>query len=710
MHRKLLVTVLFLSLHSKQVVAQEDKPNYPVTKKENIVDDYFGNKVPDPYRWLEYDTLAEVKDWVKQQNTLSERILLKLYNKYELEPYIKLNGYMNFPSINKSGKYYFDAYVNSDADRTSSLYIKKKPKSPGQKVADPRDYLQSGHDRVSIRGYAVSDDNKYIAFGLSHQGSDWREIRVRTLYPFGDMPDIIKWVKFSNIEWYKDGFFYQRYPIPSGNILTEKNVKPVIYYHKLGTEQEKDVKIYQTTGDEDTHMFFERVDSTYLIIYPEYHQSNITESVVLYINLKKSLSEIDTLISVKGDFSFNVIGRYNSKLLVATDLEAKHGRLLLFNTDEMNEASEFVPDYDFVLMNACLVGNRVICKYQRDLEYSLVQYDSTGKLIDKVNFPIGQSIGYIEKDWDDDAIRFVVNSYALPPAIYQYNVNSLELKLADQTQVRYNFGAIEMEKLHFTSKDGTIIPMMLLHKKGVRPEGKTPTVLYGYGGYGATIAPFFDEGFVTHILKGGIVAIPGIRGGGEYGAEWHNEGRLGKKQNVFDDFIAAAEYLFAEKYTDKQHLAIMGGSNGGLLVTAIANQRPDLCRVVIAQNGVYDMLRYHHYTIGGAWKDEYGVSDEPEQVKYLYRYSPVHNIKDTVYPAVLAITGDHYDRVVPMHTYKYISGLQAAHSNTSPALMYEETNAGHNTYSATTQAYIYSFIYANMGLRLKQTGDKELSD
>lgn len=686
--------IIFLLFLSTTVHAQSDTWEYPEAFRDTIADDYFNAKINDPYRWLENDTLESTQQWLQSELKLSNWYLTKVRRKYRQETQIKINSFFSYGTRIKEGKYYFDFIRNSMSD-LPSLYIKKKIRQEGTLVVDPSDYANGRNDRAKIAGFSVSNDSKYMAFRISHSGSDWNEIYVKSLYPFRKLDDVVTNVKFSDVKWGKDGFFYLKYP-PTAQLLKDKNENPSVYYHKLGTLQGEDRLIFTDSLYAHNNIGLQSVDTgNYLVIY---HRAGDLQYVLTF-NIKDSVTtRPDTLIMTKNDCQYRVVGRYKNKFLVKTTQNTSKGKLILCDGHKKNNAAPFIPDYKEVLHDVAIVGNKVICTYLSDIDYIIINFDTSGHVYHQIDFPIGSSIGELENAIGDSTILIDFFSFLHPPIVYQYNVNSTITSLVEQTEITYDHTNFEMEKVEVYSKDSTKIPMIIAHKKGLKMTGKNPTLLYGYGGYGMVTTPFFDPGFISFLQNGGVVALPCLRGGGEYGDNWHNSGRMLNKQNVFDDFIAAAEYLFDNKYTCSQRLAIMGGSNGGLLVAAVANERPDICKAVIAEKGIYDMLRYQHFTIGNAWRGEFGTSSNKVQFNYLKDYSPLHNIRDTAYPAILVISADHDDRVVPLHSYKYVAALQHTVKNGNPVFLYQEKDAGHLGSRLETSIAIYSFLYDQLGV------------
>ena len=696
---KKALVLLFLSVSA---LAQE-KLDYPTAYKDTARDNYFGTMIEDPYRWLENDSLNGTEQWKEDEARFSEKYLTKIKRRYNPEPQLRLNSYFVFGTIHKSGKYYFD-FIRDNAGDQPSLYIKKEIDLSGDKVVDPYDFRNNNHDKAKVTSFSVSEDNKYLAFEIAHNGSDWQEIYVKTLYPSHRCDDKITGVKFCNIEWSGNGFFYQRYPL-EGNILKDEMKIPSIWYHKIGDDQNKDVFVYGGSDNPNVFIGFEKIKKgNYLIIYQSSKDANNrSRNKVLTVDLNnRSVPfKIDTLISSHKGGSYHVLGVYKDKFLVRTTLDAPHGKLLLFSKTEKNTATEFIPEHTEIIYSASIVGNKVLCTYIKDVDFFNITFDTSGDIVNTITFPVGCSVNGFEDDDNDSVTIFYVYSFLYPTVSYQYNVNSFTRNLVEQTKVTYNYTDFDIKKVYYFSKDGTRIPMLIAGKKNVKQTGDNPTILYGYGGYGAVTTPFYDRGFISFMENGGLIALPCIRGGGEYGDDWHSNGSLLNKQNVFDDFISAAEYLFAQKYTSSEHLALMGGSNGGLLVAAVINQRPDICKAVIAKKGVYDMLRYQNYTIGKAWINEYGTSADSIGFSNLIKYSPLHNIKEVNYPAVLIITADHDDRVVPLHSYKYTAALQAKNKSDSPVLLYVEHNMGHMDNDLLSDIYIYSFIYDQLDVPLR---------
>ena len=666
--------------------------SYPTPQKDSNTTNYFGTVVADPYRWMENVQSLALKDWATAENELSKNYLEKLKRKYSIDVQLDDNSHFSFGTIFKSGKYFFDR-IRIAGSPSAHLYIKQRFKDTPEEIVDPADYKKNESDVVGIEEFEVSGDNKYLAFSLSHNGSDWREIRVKYLPSFRSEKDIIKWVKFSEIKWVGSGFYYCRYPESySDNSLTEALYGKAVYYHRLGTNQSEDKLVFNDPVNSRTTLMTDVIgNERYLIIY--------SGNKILYYDLKDSLQKepIQLMKSLGG--GYNILGVYKSKFLASTTNNAARGKVVLIDPKTPDTSVDFIKQYKNVLRRGSIVGSKVVCLYQTDIDWSCVTFDSSGSIVNLIKFPSGCAVEGAQRNPNGNTTLISYYSPLHPLVAYEYDVDKLKTSLLQETYVQYDAHSVEIKKVFYTSKDGEQIPMIIALKKGLKRDKNTPTILYGYGGFGLSHASSFNVGFINHILDGGIIALPCLRGGGEYGEDWHNKGRLFNKQNTFNDFIAAAEYLVDSGYTRKEKLAIMGGSNGGLLVGAVITQRPDLCKVAVSKSGVFDMLRYHLYTIGSAWKSEYGSSLNQEQFNYIYKYSPLHNVREAAYPATLVVIGDHDDRVVPMHSYKFVATLQEKNKGSNPILLVTQKNTGHFVGGNDMDALIYSFIYEQLGVK-----------
>ncbi len=696
-----VLLMLITACKNKKDAMADFELKYPETKRDSIYDEYFGIKVHDPYRWLEDDNSPETEEWVKAQNELTFSYLERIpYRQKIRDRLTKLWDYPKMsPPVNIKGKYFF--FKNDGLQNQSVLYYMDKIKGTEKVVVDPNQLSKDG--TVALSTFSVSDDGKYIAYAISKAGSDWSEIYVKEIETGKLLNDKIEWIKFSGIAWYNDGFFYSRYPAPGKEgKLSAINQNSKIYYHKLGTKQDADVLIYEDRNNPDISFSPATSDSKkYLIIYA--HLS--TSGNALY--LKDLSKNVDKTVKIVDSFDndFTVIDEIGNKLYILTNFNAPKYKIIELDLSKpnINFAKDFIPESNDVLQSATFIGGKFILNYTKDAYSKIKIYDSKGKyLYDLDNNEIGTISGF-DGEKEDTKTFYLFTSFTNPSTIYMYDINKNKSTVYQKPKVDFNPEQYITKQVFYKSKDGTKIPMFIVHKKGINLDGNNPTILYGYGGFNIQLTPYFSVSRIVWLEQGGIVAIANLRGGGEYGEEWHKAGTLMNKKNVFYDFIAAAEYLINEKYTSAKRLAIQGGSNGGLLVGSVLNMRPDLFAVALPAVGVMDMLRYHKFTIGRFWATDYGTSEDcKEMFEYLYSYSPYHNIRNDVeYPAVLVTTADHDDRVVPAHSFKYIAQLQYMNKGTKPTFIRIETQAGHGAGKPTAKiideiADIYAFTFYNM--------------
>jgi len=696
-----LSAVLLVSCNNDNSKKMDFELKYPESKKEDVSDNYFGVEVKDPYRWLEDDNSAETAEWVKQQNALTFKYLENIpYRNQIKDRILKIWDYpkMSEP-VKKSDKYFY--YRNDGLQNQSVLYYKETLDGVETELLDPNLFDKDG--AISLSTIAISDDGKYLGYSISKAGSDWEEIYVREIETLKDLDDHIEWVKFSGIAWYGDGFYYTCYPAPAkGDEKSGVNENSKVYYHKLGTTQKEDQLVYEDKANPQTGFWAGVTDSKkYLII----SASESTSGNELYIkNLNTPTAPVRKL--VEGfDYDYQVIDEINDKLYVYTNYNAP--RYKVVEIDMRNPAvsnwRDFIPEEDGVLQMVSHIGGRFIANYMTDAHSVVKIFGINGRYLYDLDKNVIGTISGFSGERDDNITFYTVTSFTTPATIYQYNIKLNKSTLYEKSKIDFDTEEYITKQVFYTSKDGTQIPMFIVYKDGIALDGSNPTLLYGYGGFNISLTPYFSISRCVWLEQGGVVAIPNIRGGGEYGEDWHKAGTLMKKQNVFDDFIAAAEYLIDEKYTSPERLAIQGGSNGGLLIGAVANQRPELFAVALPAVGVMDMLRYHKFTIGRYWATDYGTSeDSKEMFKYLYKYSPLHNIKaDVEYPAILVTTADHDDRVVPAHSFKYIATLQNTYTGKKPVLIRIETQAGHGAGKPTMKiideiADTYAFAFYNM--------------
>ncbi len=699
----ILVASVLLCLFGTMTLLSQTRLKYPETKKVDVKDDYFGTVVSDPYRWLENDTSQAVKEWVKEENEVTFNYLDKIPYREKIKERIeKLWNYPKYGVPFKAGKHYFFS-KNDGLQNQSVIYIQDNLDSQPEVFLDPNKLSSDG--TVSLSGFAVSKDGKYCAYGTASGGSDWNEFHVMDVASKQKLSDDLKWIKFSGISWYKDGFFYSRYPTPAkGEELVSKNEFHKLYYHKVGDDQSRDSLIYEnlnepkmTVGAQTTE------DERFLVIY----LSKGTSNNALYVQKLGTADAPVMKVIDNFDNNYGVVDDIGNKLLVLTDKDAPMYRLVLIdpeNPDEKNWET-ILPEKKDVLQSVSIIGGKLIAEYMKDASSHIYMYDLNGKNEEEIKLPGIGTVGGLSGKRDDNTAFYSFTSFTFPTTIYKFDVKTGESAVFHKPEINFDFNDYVTKQIFYKSKDGTKVPMFIVYKKGIKLDGSNPALLYAYGGFNISINPSFSISRLILLENGGVLAIPNIRGGGEYGEAWHKAGMLNKKQNVFDDFIAAAEYLIKNKYTSPQKLAVNGGSNGGLLIGAVVNQRPDLFKVAVPQVGVMDMLRFQKFTIGWAWVGEYGSSDNKEQFKYLYKYSPLQNIKSGVnYPAILVTTADHDDRVVPAHSFKYIATMQAKYKGNNPVLIRIETRAGHGGGKPTSkvieeQTDIWSFIFKNLGVK-----------
>ena len=677
----------------------EFKLVYPETRKSDQVDTYHGTEVADPYRWLEDPNSEESRKWIEAQNKLTASYLEQVPERAWIKQRLtKLWDYEKFGvPTQRGGKYLYSR--NDGLQNQSVLYVADGLDAEPRELLDPNKLSEDG--TVALTGYESSDDGRLLAYGLATAGSDWQEWRVRDVETGKDLEDHLQWVKFSGVSWTPDGkgFYYSRYDEPSAETkLTGTNYYQKLFYHKIGTPQSEDRLIYKR-DDEKEWGFSGHVtdDGRYLII--SVWRGTEQKNQVFYKDLAKPESEVVELIS-KFEAEYSFVGNDGPLFYFRTDLDAPRYRLIAVNSEQpaRDQWRELVPTAEDVLEDVRLIGGRFLASYLKDARSHVQVFDKAGKSMGELELPgIGTVSGFTGRQ-DDTETFYAYTSFTTPTTIYRYDVPTEKSTVFREPDVDFDSEAYETKQVFYKSADGTRVPMFIMHRKGIKLDGKNPTMLYGYGGFNISLSPSFSIGRLVWLDMGGVYAVPNLRGGGEYGRSWHEAGMHKNKQNVFDDFIAAAEWLIAEKYTSPEKLAISGGSNGGLLVGACITQRPELFGAAVPAVGVMDMLRYQKFTIGWAWMSEYGSSDDPEQFKTLLAYSPLHNIEPgKSYPATLVTTSDHDDRVVPAHSFKFTAALQAAQAGPEPILARIETRAGHGAGTPTskqieTLADSYAFL------------------
>ncbi len=679
--------------------------DYPETKKVDTVDTYFGIEVKDPYRWLEYVNSPEVADWVAAQNKVTYSYLEQIPYRQDIKDRLsQLWNYERLGIPQRKGDYvYFSK--NDGLQDQSVIYRYKVGDTPedAEIFLNPNKFSEDG--TTSLGAMSFSEDGKLLAYSISKGGSDWRSVIVIDVETKEQVGDTLKNVKFSGISWKgNDGFYYSSYDKPEGNRLYAKTDQHKLYYHKLNTPQESDRLIFGGTPEEKHRYVGGGVseDNRYLVIFA----SNATSGNDLYLkDLTREDAEIIPIIQSE-TVNTSFLTSEGNTLYLVTDLDAPNSRVVTVNVNDPSPENwkDFIPETDKAL-EATTARGYVFAHYLKDAVSQVIQYDMDGQKIREVNLPGLGSVGGFSAKKEEPDVYYVFTNYVTPSRVYKYDVETGKSELYWEPEIDFDPEQYVSKQVFYHSKDGTKVPMMITYKKGTPLDGKTPTILYGYGGFNISLTPSFSVATAAWLEMGGIYAVPNIRGGGEYGQEWHLAGTKMNKQNVFDDFIAAAEYLIENKYTSSDYLAIRGGSNGGLLVGATMTQRPELMAVALPAVGVLDMLRYHKFTAGAGWAFDYGTSeDSKEMFKYLYAYSPVHNVvKGTEYPATLITTGDHDDRVVPAHSFKFAAELQAKQVGTDPVLIRIQTNAGHGAGKPTDMviqeyADTYAFTLFNMGI------------
>jgi prolyl oligopeptidase len=669
---------------AKPVTTKESRTamKYPETRRVDQVDEYHGVKVADPYRWLEADVResVEVAEWVAAQNKIARKFLDAIPQRAQIERRLtELIDYERFtPPTEEGGKYFYTR--NDGLQNQSVLYVADSYRGEGRVLLDPNQWSEDG--TIALSTFSPRDDGKMLAYGRSEAGSDWQEIFVLDVETGTQQEDHLEWSRFASISWTKDGsgFYYNRYPAPPpGEKHQASALNQMVYFHKLGTKQDEDQLIYRRPDHPDWHFFArETDDGEYLVLQVE--RSTDPQNMVF---VRDASAPPDAPFKeLIGDFEnqFWFLGNEGTKFYFLTDLDAPTKRIVSMDINQpgREHLTEIVPQGEATLDEASILSGRILARYMVDVLSRVDVFDLTGQPLGSVELPGKGTAAGFYGDQDDTETFFVFTSYNRPTSIYRYDVMANSTERIRQPNVKFDPDHFVVEQVFYHSKDGTRVPMMLSHRKDLARDTPQPTLLYGYGGYSIPVVPAFKPEYIAWMELGGILAVANLRGGGEYGEEWHLAGKTVKKQNVFDDFIAAAEWLIGEGHSTSDKLAIMGGSNGGLLVGAALVQRPDLFGATIPIVGVLDMLRFQQFTAGQFWRDEYGYIENEAEFKALLAYSPLHNIKhDVAYPATLIMTADTDDRVVPMHSFKFAAALQRAQAGDRPILLRIESKAGH---------------------------------
>ena len=700
---KRLIFMMMATLATTAVTAQGLQ--YPKAAKDGTVDEYFGTKVADPYRWLENDTSAQTAAWVEAENKVTNAYLAKIpFRGKLLKRMTELSNYERLSAPRKRhGKWYF--FKNDGLQNQSVMYVMDKLGGEPRVFLDPNKLSTDG--TVALKGVYFSHNGKYAAYTISRSGSDWEEIFVIDLKTGQLTEDHIEWAKFTNTAWKGDGFYYSAYDAPvKGKEFSNVNSGHKIYYHKIGTPQSEDVLFYQNAAYPKRFYYVDvNEKETKMYLY----ESGAGSGNNLFVrDLTKPESQF---IQMTSNMDYQYMPAYDEgdKIWLYTNYGAPKGRIMIADMRQpgVDNWQELIPEQENVLSGSDVINRQLILTYQKDASDHAYLYGLDGKLRNEIRLPSVGSVGFMGDEKEPECF-YTFTSFTVPGTVYQYDMEKDESTLYTSPKVNFRLDDYTSEQVFFQSKDGTRIPMFLTYKKGMKKNGKNPVFLYGYGGFNISLGPGFSAIRVSFLEQGGIYAQVTLRGGGEYGEEWHLAGTKMQKQNVFDDFIGAAEWLISEGYTCKDKLAIVGGSNGGLLVGACMTQRPDLFGVAIPEVGVMDMLRYHKFTIGWNWASDYGTSeDSKEMFEYLRGYSPLHNLKPgTAYPATLVTTADHDDRVVPAHSFKFAATLQECNQGDNPVLIRIDTKAGHGGGKPLAkvleeQADIYGFILYNLGVKYK---------
>ena len=701
----LMAFVIMMSFEIKTVVGQTEiaPAPYPVAEKGDTIDVYFGTEVADPYRWLEDDNSKETAEWVIAENKVTYGYLEQIPFRQKVEDRLKqIWDYPKYGVPFKKGDNYF-FFKNDGMQDQSVLYIRAGLDAEPEIFLDPNTFSEDG--TIALSNLSISKDGKILAYGISKSGSDWSEIFLMDIATKQKLEDHLEWIKFSGISWKNDGFYYSSYDAPEeGDELSAKNEFHKVYFHKVGTSQEEDLLIHKNDEYPQRNYYGGTTeDESYLIL----SESESTSGNSLYVKKLDGTQNDFTLIAEGFENEYQVVDNIGDMLMIKTNEDAPKWKLVM--VDPQNPAKEnwktIIPEREEVLQSISLIGGKIVTEYMKDATSVAYIYDIEGNFIDNLQLPgIGSMSGLSGKKDETEAF-YSFTSFTFPSSVFKYDIETNTSEVYTASEIDFDVSSFETKQIFYTSKDGTKIPMFLVHKKGLKLDGNNPTYLYGYGGFNISLTPAFSLTRLILIENGFVFAMPNLRGGGEYGEDWHEAGTKLQKQNVFDDFIAAAEYLISEGYTSSEKLAIAGGSNGGLLVGACMTQRPELFKVAMPAVGVMDMLRYHKFTIGWAWAGDYGTSaDSEEMFKYLIGYSPVHTLeKGTAYPATMVSTADHDDRVVPAHSFKFAATLQEMHEGENPVLIRIDTKAGHGGGKPTSKvieeyADEWSFIMYNLGV------------
>jgi len=699
---------LAMALAITSALSAQTPLTHPPTRKADVVDDFFGTKVADPYRWLEDDNSAETKAWVEAQNKVTFGYLEQIPQRAKIQARItKLWDFEKYSAPFKRGKHYFYSY-NTGLQNQAVLFVTEDPKAKGRVLLDPNTLSKDG--TVALSGISLTEDGRLMAYSVSVAGSDWQTWKVRDVATGKDLADEIQWSKASGASWRKDGsgFYYSRYEAPKeGGALTGVNNNHMLCFHKLGTPQAEDRLVYQRPDQPEWYLGGSVTDDGRWLVISAGKGTNPESSLFLQ-DLSKPGSPVEPFLD-KMDATYGIVDNEGDRFFVSTNQGAPRNRLVAIRKGQTDSAqwAEIIPQAKGkdVLESVSLVGGRFVATWMRDAHSAIEFYDLKGKKTGALALLALGTAGGFGGRREDTETFYTFGSFTYPGTIYRLDLKTGKSSVFRTPKVAFKSADYEVKQVFYPSKDGTKVPMFLVHKKGLKLDGQNPTLLYGYGGFNVPLTPGFSVSRMVWLEMGGVYAMANLRGGGEYGLDWYDAGRKDKKQNVFDDFIAAAEWLIAHKVTSTPKLAINGGSNGGLLVGACLTQRPDLFGAAVPEVGVMDMLRFHKFTLGWGWKSDYGSSETKEGFDTLMKYSPLHTIKPGVkYPPTLVTTGDHDDRVVPAHSHKFTATLQSAQAGPAPILTRIEVSAGHGAGKPTAKAIaeradVLSFLVKNLGMK-----------
>ncbi len=700
---KLFISITFLFL----LIKSDGQMVYPSAKKTVQTDSYFGTNVDDPYRWLEDDKSDETKAWVTEENKITFSYLEKIPYRAKFKNAIeKVFNYPKYTAPFRNNDWYY-FYKNNGLQNQSVLYRQKGLTGKIEMVIDPNTLSRDGTTRMTT--FALSKNGKYAVMGLSEGGSDWQTYKVRDMITGKDLNDKLNWVKISGVAWKNDGFYYSRYPAPATgeSALSVKNENHQVWFHKVNSRQEDDVLVYEDKNNPQRfHTAATSDDERFLYLTISDRGKGLDGNALYVMDLQKPAGKFTAIVKEVSNDEYNVIDNTADQFLLVTNANAPNKKVVTVKIadPDIKNAITVIAEQKEPLQNAATGGGKLFVDYLKDVSTKTFVYDLRGKLLGEVKYPSLGNGGNIGGRPEDKTLFYIFTSFTVPPTIYKYDVKTGISEIFRAPEVNFVPTNYDIKQIFYNSKDGAKIPMFIVSKKGLKQDGSNVTLLYGYGGFNINLEAGFSATLIPFLDAGGIYAQANLRGGGEYGEEWHKAGMLFNKQNVFDDFIAAGEYLIKEKYTSPAKLALRGGSNGGLLVGAVINQRPDLARVAIPQVGVMDMLRFHKFTIGWNWIADYGSSESDEKsFKNLYAFSPLHNVKEKAnYPSVMVTTADHDDRVVPAHSFKYIATMQEKNPGKNPLLIRIDTNSGHGASNTKKNiesiADIYSFIFYEMGV------------